>query len=253
MLWARQRTGAPVPAHHGAFHILLADDSGEDSSSSAGDPRDRARAGRRRRKQLNASIGKKIRRNAGYLAHVAGVCVTMFTSHTAGIVGGPLSDVWAVVKPRHHTTPTTRAAMMFCGRARSWKTRRRGAAHMPRDLLYGHDLRKPAVWRRGRTSWRCAFSWQASARTNACLVPAQGCTRTMTRWAFATLLCSDASASMTLRPRRPWPVRPTKKPKPQWLTVVRRVLAGCARAHPGGQRAPKDEDGAARDQEVHAV
>ena len=148
MLWARQRTGAPVPAHHGAFHILLADDSGEDSSSSTSDPRDRARAVRRRRKQLNAGVGKKIRRNAGYLAHVVGVCVTMFTSHTAGIVGGPLSDVWAVVKPRHHTTPTTtRAAMMFCGRARSWKTRRRGAAYMPRDLLYGHDLRNPAAQR----------------------------------------------------------------------------------------------------------
>ena len=99
------------------------------------------------RKRANASFGKKVQRNANHLMHALGA---MFTSHAAEVVGGPVSDVLAVMKPKHdHPDSQFRADVLelFAGQARITEafTKRRGAALMPRDLIYGHDLRSPAV------------------------------------------------------------------------------------------------------------
>ena len=157
------------------FYTLLSDASGPESDSAGGDPRQRARVGIKRRKFVNATT-QKVRKSAGMLAHALGVWLTMLTSHTAQVVSRPIEDIWAVMQPKHaYPDDRDRADVLelFAGRARITEafTRRRGAALHPRDLCFGHDLRKEEVQGevlREIAAERPWLLWAAPPCTNWC-------------------------------------------------------------------------------------
>ena len=137
--------------------ILESDESEEeameDSARSSCDrlpsrvsPKEKAKAGIRRRKQMNQSTSKRVR---GSVQKLFGALVSMCMlagSMTAEVVADPLWDVWAVCQPRHHCREAESeedCLEIFSGRAEissAFASRRRGVLQ-PRDLQYGIDLK----------------------------------------------------------------------------------------------------------------
>ena len=130
----------------GAFYTILHGSDGSDSE----DPKERARAGQRRRRYLEAPRRQRVQHCAGVLGHCLTVWMTLMTSHVAEAVAAPARDAWAVLQSQHHDPAEgSRADVLelFAGKARITEAfaRRRGAALQPRDICYGHDLRQPAI------------------------------------------------------------------------------------------------------------
>ena len=110
--------------------------------------RERARRGIRRRKWMNESNFKKIKRGMVNLASVLMACTVAAASLTQEIVTGPLEDTFEVFKPfmaycKSDGQREVDCLELFAGRARiseGFAKRGRGVLQ-PRDIKFGHDLR----------------------------------------------------------------------------------------------------------------
>ena len=109
---------------------------------------ERARRGIRRRKRMNESNFKKVKRGMANLASVLMACTVAAASLTQEIVTGPLEDTFEVFKPfmaycKSDGQREVDCLELFAGRARiseGFAKRGRGVLQ-PRDIKFGHDLR----------------------------------------------------------------------------------------------------------------
>ena len=99
----------------GAFYTILHGSDGSDSE----DPKERAPAGQRRRRYLEASRRQRVQHCAGVLGHCLTVWMTLMTSHMAEVVAAPASDAWPSSSPSTTTLPKAAEQMCWsCSRER---------------------------------------------------------------------------------------------------------------------------------------
>ena len=70
-------------------------------------PKQRARRGMMRRRRMNESTGKQLKRHATSLMKVFMACTCAFTSWAHEVAGEPLQDAWAVFQSKHAVAPSS--------------------------------------------------------------------------------------------------------------------------------------------------
>ena len=117
-----------------------------DSRKESDNLRERARVGQKRRRFARLPAYRKAWKAASALAAGMGVWLSMMTTSVLDEIVAPWQDVCVAFSPTHPQQDGERADFLelFAGKARITEafTRRLGSALRPRDICYGHDLRR---------------------------------------------------------------------------------------------------------------